>query len=71
MQLMLDAKTVEEIIPLVEALSPQERARLVRLIIGAANGDSSGYQAIPQTSQEFSTEEDTLAWDSEGWDTQA
>ena len=44
---MLDAAIVEEIVPLVEALSPQERARLVRLITGTASSDSSLYQAIP------------------------
>jgi hypothetical protein len=65
---MIESATVEEIVPLVEALSPQERARLVRLITGAANGDSFLYQAIPPTSQEFSADEDPLAWDSEGWE---
>jgi hypothetical protein len=60
---MIEAATVEEIVPLVEALSPQERLRLFRLITGAATGDSSLYQAIPPTSQEFSTDEDPLAYE--------
>ena len=42
--------TVEEIVPLVEALSPPERARLLRLITRAQNVDSSVYEAIPPQS---------------------
>ena len=60
--------TVEEIVPLVEALSPLERARLLRLIITTRNIDSSVYEAIPPSPEEFSAAEDPLAWDSEGWE---
>ena len=68
---MLDGATVEEIVPLIEALSPQEGARLVRWIVGAANVDSSAYQSIPPGPLEFSANEDPFAWDSAGWDTLA
>lgn len=68
MQEMLGPVTVEEIVPLVEALSPLERARLLRLITRARNVESSVYEAMPPGSQEFSTDEDPLAWDSEGWE---
>ncbi|MCC6368780.1 MAG: hypothetical protein IT165_35100 [Bryobacterales bacterium] len=63
---MSNSLTVEEIVPLVEALPPEERARLVRLITGLH--DSSIYAARPPAGDEFSTDEDPLAWDSEGWE---
>lgn len=68
MQAMLGPTTVEEIVPLVEALSPAERARLLRLITRTGNLDSSVYDAMPPSPQEFSADEDALAWDSEGWE---
>lgn len=68
MQSMLGTTTVEEIVPLVEALSPRERARLLHLITRARNVDSSVYEAIPPSPEEFSGDEDPLAWDSEGWE---
>lgn len=60
--------TVEEIVPLVEALSPEERARLVRLIAWSLNADPSVYSARPPASDEFSTGDEARAWDSEGWE---
>ena len=61
--------TVEEIVPLVEALSPSERARLLRLITWTRRDvDSSTYDAIPPRPDEFAADEDPLAWDSEGWE---
>ena len=68
MQSMLGPSTVEEIVPLVEALSPLERDRLLRLITSAQSVDSAVYAAIPPTPEEFSADEDPLAWDSEGWE---
>jgi hypothetical protein len=68
MQSMLGPTTVEEIVPLVEALSPLERARLLRLITRARSVDSAVYEAIPPSPEEFSADEDPLAWDSEGWE---
>ena len=61
MQSMHGPTTVEEIVPLVEALSPLERVRLLRLI-------TSVYEAIPPNPEEFSADEDPLAWVSEGWE---
>jgi hypothetical protein len=68
MQSMPGPTTVEEIVPLVAALSPIERARLLRLITTTRNIDSSVYEAIPPSPDEFSADEDPLAWDSEGWE---
>jgi hypothetical protein len=55
-------------VPLINALPPEERARLVRLITGSADADSSIYQARPPAGDEFSTDEEHLAWDGEGWE---
>ncbi|MEZ5351911.1 MAG: hypothetical protein R2762_04690 [Bryobacteraceae bacterium] len=60
--------TVEEIVPLVEALPPRERARLFRLITKLRPDDSSIYSAIPPMREEFSGGEDPLSWDGEGWE---
>ncbi len=68
MQSMSNLLTVEEIVPLVEALPPEERARLVRLITGSLNADSAFYSTRPPASDEFSTDDEPLAWDSEGWE---
>ena len=65
---MLGPTTVEEIVPLVEALSPLERDRLLRLITSAQSVDSAIYEAIPPRPEEFSADEDPLAWESEGWE---
>ena len=60
--------TVEQIVPLVEALPPAERARLLRLILASSNVDSSINAASPPSGIEFSTGEELLAWDSDGWE---
>jgi len=65
---MASSLTVEEIVPLVEALPPPERARLLRLITNLRPDDSSIYRAIPPAREEFSGDADPLAWDSEGWE---
>ena len=68
MQSMPSPTTVEEIVPLVEALSPRERARLLRLIARTRNVDASVYEAVPPRPDEFSADEDPLAWEGEGWE---
>ena len=65
---MANPVTVEEIIPLVEALPPQDVARLLRLIAISRKEDSFVYAAIPPGSEEFLVDEEPLAWDSEGWE---
>ena len=67
-QAMPNALTVEEIFPLVESLPPDERARLLRLIARTGKDDSAVYAAIPPASEEFSADEQTLGWESEGWE---
>ncbi|MEZ5402939.1 MAG: hypothetical protein R2729_24895 [Bryobacteraceae bacterium] len=57
---------VEEIVPLVDALSLKERTRLVRLITRSLHGDASIDEAQPPARTVFSTDEEMLAWDTEG-----
>jgi hypothetical protein len=59
----------EDIFPLVDCLSPHERLRLLRLITARpCGGDREAYRAIPPRDEEFSTDQDPLAWDAEGWE---
>ena len=63
--------TVDEIVPLIAALTPLERSRLLRLIAKPQSDDASLYKAVPPTHEEFSADEDPLAWEGEGWETVA
>ena len=61
--------SAEDVFPLVDCLSPQERLRLLRLIsLRPAAGDPDAYRALPPRDGEFSSDEEPLAWDSEGWE---
>lgn len=68
MQAMAHSLTVEEIVPLVEALAPRERTRLLRLISKLPSDDAAIYALNPPAHEEFTAKEDPLAWDSEGWE---
>jgi hypothetical protein len=59
--------TADDILPLVAQLSPTERVRLFRLIRAVGN-DAEAYRAAPPAANEFSSDEDALAWDSDGWE---
>ena len=61
--------TADDILPLVDCLTPQERVRLLRLLSvrpGADEGDA--YRTVPLTREEFSSDEEPLSWDAEGWE---
>lgn len=64
---MLKPLTADDLFPLVACLTPQERSRLLRLI-ASATADASLYESLPPTQHEFSTDEEALAWDSDGWE---
>jgi hypothetical protein len=64
---MADPMTAEDLLPLVARLSPQERARFLRLMTASAN-DAKAYAALPPKTDEFTTNEDELAWDADGWE---
>ena len=66
---MAKSLTADDILPLLACLTPQERLRLLRLISirpGADDGDA--YGALPPTREEFWSDKEPLAWDSEGWE---
>lgn len=65
---MANPVSVEEIVPLVEALSPREFARLLRLVAISRKEDSFVYAGIPPASEEFLADEEPLVWDSDGWE---
>ena len=67
MRSMPNQLTAEDIVPLVAALTPQERARFIRLVL-EQKLDSSAYRVDSPTRDEFSTDEEPLAWDAEGWE---
>jgi len=67
--LMAKVLSAEDIFPLVDCLSPHERLRLLWLITAQpSGGDRGAYRAIPPRDEEFSTDQDPLAWDAEGWE---
>ena len=68
MQVMSKALTADDILPLVAALTPEERARLLGLIASREARDDSGYASIPPRRDEFSADDDSLAWEAEGWE---
>ena len=65
---MLKHLGAEDIFPLVDCLSPDERLRLLRFISARpAVDDRDMYRVLPPRNEEFSSDEDLLAWDAEGW----
>lgn len=65
---MARALTADDILPLVDSLTLQERVRLLRLIAIPQGGDASVYRSVPPSHDEFSADDDPLAWDAEGWE---
>lgn len=66
---MATPMTADDILPLIADLTPQERVRLIRLISQrSGSDDAAGYRAAPPHSDEFSSVEDPLAWEAEGWE---
>jgi hypothetical protein len=60
--------TADDIIPLVASLTDSERIRLLRWIASPHGSDASGYEAAPPASEEFSGDEDAIAWEADGWE---
>ena len=61
--------TADDVLPLIAVLSDQERARLLRLIVGRSVRLADGaYRIAPPRPDEFSSDEEPLAWEGEGWD---
>jgi len=60
--------TADDILPLVACLTPEERVRLLRLVASSAGGDDAIYAAVPPAPDEFTRDEEPLAWEAEGWE---
>ena len=58
----------DDIVPLVASLTPQERVRLLRLITSSPGADASVYRSVPPARNEFSTDQEPVAWGAEGWE---
>ena len=67
-QVMPRLLTADDIMPLVASLSDSERVKLLRWIAAPHGSDSTAYRAAPPTPDEFSSEDEPMAWDPEGWD---
>jgi hypothetical protein len=68
MQTMAKPLTADDILPLVASLTPQERVRLLRLIALPLGTDAQVYRSAPPLRDEFSADEEPLAWEAEGWE---
>jgi hypothetical protein len=68
MQSMAKTLTADDILPLVASLTPQERVRLLHLIASSQGEDAAVYRSAPPSRDEFSADEEPLAWDAGGWE---
>ena len=64
---MAQPLTADDILPLVAQLCPQERAGFFRLVT-TRDGDAKACRVVPPTHDEFSSDDEPLGWDSEGWE---
>jgi hypothetical protein len=68
---MSDPLTASDFWPLILKLPHDERVRLAKLALRAAAGDDSSapaYAAAPPTTDEFSSDDEPLAWEGQGWE---
>lgn len=65
---MANELKADDILPLIARLSREERRRLFRLALGQGKTDAQAYAAQPPREDEFSSDEDSLAWEAEGWE---
>lgn len=65
---MAQQLTANDLLPLVARLAPQERRRLIQLIAATSERDASIYRANPPLSTEFSSDEESLGWEADGWE---
>ena len=66
---MSEPLTAHDLWPLVLKLPHDERVRLAKLALkAAATDDAAAYRAAPPDVAEFSSEDESLAWEAEGWD---
>ncbi len=67
---MGDPLTASDFWPLILKLPHGERVRLAKLALRAAATDdsSAAYAAAPPAPDEFSSDDEPLAWESQGWE---
>ena len=58
----------EDLIPLIAKLSLAERHRLLHLVRNQGLNDGQTYAAMPPRDGEFSSDDDALSWEVEGWE---
>jgi hypothetical protein len=67
-QVMARLLTADDIMPLVAFLPDSERIRLLRWIASPHGSDVSSYKVAPPTDEEFSGNDEPLAWEVAGWE---
>jgi hypothetical protein len=63
--------TAEDLWPLIQKLPRDQQVRLAKLALMAASNsreESEAYRCAPPGPEEFSSNEDPLAWEAEGWE---
>jgi hypothetical protein len=60
--------TADDLLPLIAKLSTEERRRLLQLASRQGRTDAEAYAAQPVQPDEFTTGDDALAWDADGWE---
>jgi hypothetical protein len=60
--------TADDLLPLIAKLSTEERRRLLQLVFRQGRTDAEAYAAQPVRPDEFSSADDALAWDADGWE---
>ena len=65
---MPQSLTADDIMPLVASLSAGERVKLLNWIASPGGTDASAYGVAPPGQDEFSGEDEPLAWEADGWD---
>ena len=60
--------TADDIMPLVASLTDSERIKLLRWIASPHGSDASAYRLAPSTRDEFSGEDERVAWEADRWD---
>jgi hypothetical protein len=63
-------RTADDIIPLVAFLTDNERIRLLRWIASPRASDASVYAAAPPNTDEFSSDDDPIARETDVWEPQ-
>jgi hypothetical protein len=65
---MANELKADDILPLIAKLSPEERRRLFYLVLGQNRTDAQAYDAQPPRDDEFTSNEEHLSWEGEGWE---